>query len=277
MSKFTYVIGYSHFNENSGGELVLYFLCHLLNSVGCKAFMIGGSPRNSLNLNCPIMPQTLNLQSEDVIVVYPEVISGNPLKAKNVVRWILYTIGVNGGSADTHRPEDLIVGFRKEFSGNGCLITEENQVGIYYIIDCYKNLFNPMREKTCYLVHKGYKYHKTFDQHPSDSIKIDGKSHKEVAKIFNESHTFYSYDPNSGYSKYAALCGCDSIVIPRPNLDFKDWRKDARDRFGIAYGLEDLPRARETLSLAQKTAREQDTINLQNVKKFISLCESHFR
>lgn len=276
MSKFTYVIGYSHFNERCGGQVALYFLCHLLNSVGCKAFMSGGSPRNSLNLNCPIMPQTLNLQSEDVIVVYPEVICGNPLKAKNVVRWILSTIGVHGGSAETHQPEDLIVGFRKEFSGNGCLITEENQVNIFYMIDWYKNLFNSVREKTCYLVHKGRKYHEKFDQHPTDSIKIDGKSHKEVAKIFNESHTFYSYDLNSGYSKYAALCGCDSIIIPRPNLDFKDWIKRSRDRFGIAYGLEDLPRARKTLLLAQKTAKEQESINLQNIKKFISLCEAHF-
>jgi hypothetical protein len=277
MNKFTYVIGWNNFNINSGGQIVLYFLCHLLNSLGYKAYMSGGLTTNALNLNCPVMPKTLDLQSNNVIVVYPEVISGNPLKAKNVVRWILYTIGVHGGSVQTHKPEDLILGFRKEFSGNGCLITEENQVGIYYVIDHYKNFFNQTRDKTCYLVHKGGKYHRTFDQHPINSIKIDGKSHKNIADIFNQCHTFYSYDPNSGYSKYAALCGCDSIVIPRPNLDIKDWRKDARDRLGIAYGLEDLPRARETRSSLVKAMRDQDEINLQNVQKFIRLCNTHFK
>lgn len=277
MKNYTYVIGWHHdLNDKSGGSIVLYLLCHLLNSIGETCYM-SGHRTNSLNLNCPKKPKGLSLQSKDVIVVYPEVTDGNPLNAKNVVRWILYPIGINGGNTTTHNKDDLIIGWGKECSGGGYVINEENSIIVKHIMsDIYKNFNLSPRNKTCYMKRKGHKWGQIFNQHPRDSICIDGKSHKEISKIFNDCHTFYCYDPHTYYSTYGSMCGCNSIVIPPKNLTREDWKNSVEDTYGIAYGIDDLERAKKTLPLMLKYIKAQQTSNIQNTKKFIQLCESYF-
>ncbi len=84
------------FDENSGCNIVLHRLCDLLNKQGERAYiwLWGGQsqPHKSgicERFNTPFAK--LSDLSDNTIVVYPEVVSGNPLKAKNVVRWLLYT------------------------------------------------------------------------------------------------------------------------------------------------------------------------------------------
>lgn len=277
MKKYTYVIGWRRCDARSGGQIVLFLLCHLLNSIGEKAYMIAGRCPNFFNFNCPIKPQELNLESEDVVVIYPEVTNGNPLNAKNVVRWMLYSIGINGGDPATHSKQDLVIGWGKECSGGGYIINEDNSIIVKHIMsDIYKNLNLSPRNKTCYMIRKGSKWGQSFNQHPQDSICVDGKSHHEIAKIFNECHTFYSYDPHTYYSTYASMCGCDSIVIPPSSLSKTDWKNSTEDTYGIAYGIDDLERAKKTHSLMLKYIEGQKASNIANTYKFVELCESHF-
>lgn len=278
MQKYKYVIGWSQLSPNSGGQIVLYLLCDLLNRLGEKAYMSGGSFPNSLNLNCPIKPQELSLQSEDVIVIYPEVILGNPLNAKNVARWILYKVGVNGGNSQLHGDNDLIFGFKKEYSCDKCIITDSNLIKVFHVMDdIYINQNKNDRSKSCFLIRKGAKWHQSFDQHPGNALNIDTLNHRQIAKVFNDCHTFYSYDPHSTYSKYAALCGCNSIVIPPSNLSSENWVLNDYDRYGIAYGEQDLERARATKHLLMEYIANQKLENVFYAKKFVDLCISHFK
>jgi hypothetical protein len=277
MKKFTYVIGWNTLNINSGGQIVLYFLCHMLNKIGQKAYMSGGSFPNVLDLDCPIKPKYLDLQLDNVVTIYPEVTNGNPLNAKNVARWILYTIGINGGSTASHGKNDLILGYQKEFSGNGCFITDENKVTLFYIMNNIYYNFNPQpRTRSCFMIRKGNRYHTQFNSHPIESIDISGKSHKELSAIFNLCHTFYCYDPHTYYSTYASMCGCDSIIIPSDNLSKTDWKNSIEDTYGIAYGIDDLERAGKTRPLMLDYIKNQDNSNIENTHKFVELCESHF-
>lgn len=279
MKQYTYIIGWDVFKINSGGQIVLHSLCHLLNDIGEEAYMNGGSFPNALNLNCPIKPKKLNLRSENVIVVYPEVKKGNPLGAKNVVRWMLYPIDKSTGDITTHNKNDLIIGFGRECTGGGYIINEENSIIVKYIMsDIYKNLNSSTRNKTCYIQRKGKKKwgEQKFSQHPQDSICIDGMGHNEIAKIFNECHAFYSYDPHTYYSTYASMCGCDSIIIPPKGLSKATWKNSIEDTYGIAFGVNDLERARNTHSLMLQHIENQNVANIENVHKFVKLCESHF-
>jgi hypothetical protein len=42
------------------------------------------------------------------------------------------------------------------------------------------------------------------------------------------------------YGLYAALCGAVPVVIPDPALSKGAWTPDERDRYGIAYGADDI-------------------------------------
>ena len=239
--------------------------------------MSGGNFPNALNLNCPIKPKELNPLSDNVIVVYPEITNGNPLGAKNVARWMLYPIGINGGNPNTHNKYDLIIGWGKECSGGGYIINEDNSIIIKHIMsNIYKNLNLSPRNQTCYMIRKGRKWGQSFDQHPQDSICIDGKSHQEISDIFNDCHTFYCYDPHTYYSTYASMCGCDSIVVPPKTLPKEDWKNSIEDTYGIAYGIDDLERARKTRPLMLEYIKNQYNSNIENTCKFVKLCESHF-
>jgi hypothetical protein len=112
----------------------------------------------------------------------------------------------------------------------------------------------------------------------ADAICIDGMSHAEVAVIFNRCEVFYSYDEASFYSQYAAICGCDSVVVPGLYPSRADWvAHHPPARFGVAYGLDDLEHARATRHLVIDQLRAQEAAGLETVRRFISLTEARFR
>jgi hypothetical protein len=107
------------------------------------------------------------------------------------------------------------------------------------------NKNNISREKTCYLVKKGHLLHKTEIKyiHPNDSICIDSMSLLEINEIFNNSKYFYTYDPNSAYIIYAAVCGCIPIIYEIDGISEDEYFKSRMFNFndvihnkGIVYG-----------------------------------------
>jgi hypothetical protein len=104
--------------EVSAGIRALHFLCHSLNQSGQLAWLIihGATiPTTQLVspiLNTPILDSKIrDLHFRDglvPIVVYPETIPGNPLKAQVVVRWVLNYPGALGGPKNFHESEHII-------------------------------------------------------------------------------------------------------------------------------------------------------------------------
>ena len=84
---------------------------------------------------------------------------------------------------------------------------------------------------------------------------------------------FISYDPCTFLSIMASLCGCISVVYPWDGLTKQEWlnttavaeyikSKGLDNLYGIAYGLEDVQYAKDTLHLV----KEQWT-DIQNFNK----------
>lgn len=101
------------YTGGSGGSVALHRLCDLLNARGCDASIVPLEAAGIVNPSwrTPVIERTGALP-DDTIAIYPEVVVGNPLGARRVVRWLLNRPGrLNGGRAMQERAEDLLVAY----------------------------------------------------------------------------------------------------------------------------------------------------------------------
>ncbi|MFQ1656708.1 hypothetical protein [Aeromonas veronii] len=306
-----YYIYAPSYDENSGGSIVLHRFCHLLNSIdGCEAYLVPRVPERLsitktssffkdllraikwvLTLNCFKLqfkvhkdwdtPVILKWEIADIdssVVVYPEITYGNPLNAKNVVRWFLHQPGyftgqVNFGVNELHFRFSSMV---KDF--NHCLSTlSENYLTvIYYPLEYYNMNGATNKEGCCHLFRKG-KGKK--ECHPSSSIQLDGLSHKQISDIFKNSKTFISYDDYTAYSYFAVLCGCDSVVVPQEGVSKEQWHPNQADRYGLAYGFSEreLNLAKQTKSKVLEYILGEHQRSFDNVNKFVEETKNFFQ
>ncbi len=96
-----FVVSAPPYAENSAGVAMLYLLRDELKSLGYDAEIV--------------LFDTIKPISDDTIVIYPEVIEGNPLKAKNVVRYFLNREGLASGNRVNPSPDDFILAFNAMF------------------------------------------------------------------------------------------------------------------------------------------------------------------
>ena len=96
-----YIIVTPSYVPNSGGIIALHKLCHDLNQMGERAFLhhLNVDKKNyfetNRNYQTPIADE--NIIRSDSIILYPEIVNGNPLNGKNIVRWLLNRPGEIGG------------------------------------------------------------------------------------------------------------------------------------------------------------------------------------
>lgn len=206
------------------------------------------------------------LIDDKTIVVYPETISGNPLNAKHVVRWVLLDLGYemskNWYKSAWHK-KDIV--YHWEPSN---LEYSKQLVNIWInpVVQQNKSIQN--RHKKCYAFKKINFLPKAFHSkihtyHNKNDINIDEiEDIKDTVKVFNECDTFYCYDPNTFFSIMAPLCGCKTVLHPVEGIDKKTYLNSRITGHpsgfcydaGIAYGNEksELERASITLPQAQQ-------------------------
>ncbi|MFW2602026.1 hypothetical protein [Aliarcobacter butzleri] len=290
---------YTHrYNVNSGGLIVLHFLCHLLNSLGEEAYLWPSyrpifdikKPFKSLiqilkyykkelhrpfaineNWNTPILKNKKEVDNS--IVVYPEIVKNNPLGAKYVVRWLLHKPGFHDGKVNFGKNE-LIFGYGEKFSTFEYPITKSNTLYLTYIMtDIYKQTNFSNRQGSCHMIRKGR--NKNF-VHEKSSLLVDGMTHEELNRIFNQKKYFISYDTYTYYSIYASLCGCISIVIPDDGISKTEWHPKIEDTYGLAYGIDDIEYAKNTKQKMIEYIKLQENYNMISVKNFVEKCNNYF-
>lgn len=291
---------YTHgYDENSGGKIALHQLCNLLNNEGESAYLWPAkkplfdpkyffrSIRKALTYKMKKSRQVFKTFAEfntpiakasdlnDAIVIYPEVVSGNPLLAKHIVRWFLHKPGfhtnkINYGENELYFLYSTICN-HKDVETDPDNILEVRQVRD----DIYKQTNFDKRKGSAYMMRKGEGKKIVHDL--EDSILVDSFSHTEMAKIFNKVKYFISYDPYTLYSRYAAICGCISIIIPEDNISQDEWEPTPELRYGLAYGFNDIEHAKATRDLVLPYLKEQEQEVNTSIKKFIKKCETFFK
>ena len=172
------------------------------------------------------------------IVVYPEVVYGNFLRAKNVVRWLLFKNRYKDVEGAFGK-DDLVICYRQIFN-DWELNPEGYQVRLaHFDTSMYRQYNFEPRSGKCYLLRKG----RTRADLPEefDGPVIDyGMWEKDIVDIFNSCKYCYIYDTQTFYAKIAAVCGCIPIVVPEPGKSREDYLGKTDTRIpGVAYGDSD--------------------------------------
>jgi hypothetical protein len=288
MTKNILIYPHQAFNLADGGTTVQYYLAQLLKELGqhVKMYNSRGITSNSLfdnyyNDDFPI--------DDNTIVIYCEGIIGNPLNAKNVVRWMLSELGQNVlyESVNTWGKNELVYYFNSELKMS---LQPEKKGNIYkmltaiYLNPNIKNNNLNIRQRHCHTFRKTHT-HKSdiFLIHANESFEITrDHTQEDYIQIFNNNELFISYDACTFLTIIAALCGCISVVYKVKEKTRRDWynsygtsdymKYKGIDRlYGVAYGIEEIDWAKNTLHLVREQWDDIILFNKEHiVKSFIN-------
>jgi len=262
------------FDRTSGGVIALHKLCHDLRALGEDAYISHGP--GCYTLNTPLYIPNLKELKNDFIVVYPEVVLGNPLNCPRVVRWILNTPGAFGETTfyKEEQKTDLIYKISSNFDYSGIGVRMGILSTLYTDYSIYKN-YGYSRNGSCYLIKKGKVKEKFHDE---TSLHLDVSADWEsIALIFNTKSIFYCYDTASYWSALAALCGCVCLVIPDGEKSATEWHKYfPHFDYGVAYGTDELEFATQTINKVSDHIKALENNNLKSVQRFINMNKSYY-
>lgn len=150
------------------------------------------------------------------IVIYPEIIMGNPLRFKNVVRYVLYYPGRHGGASTYHHSEQIITWDENYYPHVPVLTFPLTDIKLFYN-DNSPKLHN------CYFVYKGT-FRDVPEIHNAIEITMDFPALREdLGKLLRSTDILYSYDDKTALLDEAVACGVNVKIITQDNIiDFKD-------------------------------------------------------
>jgi len=285
------------YDERVGGAVVLHKLCSILNGLGYESYLHPYHKRYRLNSNfvkiwfrrlkgryrhrkgdygryavnpvfdTPVLHVVDDSLLKECVVVYPETVFGNPLNSQRVVRWFLHDPGFHMETVNYEKNE-LYFKYRtgiKDFHYSGSVVSDI----ILKVVHCPLEDYNlddvpSNRKGTAYCLRKGK--HKPIQHDLNGSVLIDGKSNSEIAGIFKRVKTFISYDTCTAYSRFAVLCGCQSIIVPDEGVTKEQLRPNPADRYGLAYGFDNVEAESETAHLVKEKILSEERQSVENVK-----------
>lgn len=295
----TFVIYAPRFDDAKGGAIVLHKLCHLLNQLGYSAclwpygkprftwkhplqYVFSASIHHGRRL-CRksyavrdgfITPLSRSSDLDSCVVIYPEIVSKNPLYVEHYLRWLLHKPGFHSGGK-SYFSGDLCFSFQKAFDASVEGMVDGGILRVYeYFRDIYKQINYGGRAGVCYVVRKGRNRKDLPDL--KGLLVVDEMNHQQLSRVFNECRYCYFYDPYTMLSVYAALCGCIPIIVPMPGISKEEWKPDEELRYGLAYGEDDLDYAIATKKMMIARLDRVEADNVRLVERFISIVAAHF-
>lgn len=267
------------YNPGVGGIKVMHKLCDMINTNGGEAYLMPIHLRDDFytcsDYNTPLITQEVYDDIENAIIIYPEGVKGNPLNAKNIVRWIL---GPSlQADAETYSKSDLVYWYM-DYYYTDYLGQKDNQLFISEFHDDIFQNVNLQRIGSCYTIRKA---NPTSLVHPEESYFIPFEAAGNLtglAELFNKTKKFYCYDNYTFLYTQAAMCGCISIVIPDGTKTKEEWLSGSRlNKYGIAYGEDDIDRALETLPLMFAEIEQMKLEMNEKVIIFTEHCQNYFK
>lgn len=203
-----YYIATPPYEYRSSGVMSLHLLCHALNEVGQVAQLAAiGSPFFvNPNLNTPVA--NTYRQFIDPIVIYPDIVRGNDLNAKYVVRYLMAERGKYGG--DSVFPDsDQVWGALPSLADN-ILRIPVTDMSVFW-----PPMAGHPRVGACF-------YSLKYDRICGNKLlpvtdgmtRLDGTPEK-LAETLRKSEVCYVYELTNVITE-AALCGCPVVLIRTP-------------------------------------------------------------
>jgi len=273
-----------NYDWKSGGNQVLHELGKIL-SQDYTTYVFGTTTVFESKAICVNIDKAKEIAiQDDVITIYPEVITGNPFNAKNVVRYVLYYPGWHAGDKQ-YSNNELIITYNNEYVKD----TKYDNAFVLTVLNPKLNIMrnhNKKRNKIGLLVRKckdfDYKMN-LLNQYKNllklPVISIDDEINKctdlrNLSKIYNTISLFISFDPHSYYSTMAALCGCTSVVIPSKEISSEEFYNV--QKYGVAYGFENIDFAKFTHRKMIENLKEMEKDTFAQCADFVKLVKSHF-
>lgn len=187
-----YIINTPQYRSNSAGIRVLYELN--------KHLILRGFD------SIPIIVGSNFVAEHNDIIIYPEIVKGNPLKGKKVVRYILNEPGLIGGDKEFDESEIKFVYHEKLKKYSDNLLT----------VPCIEPFFkndNKRRDKVLFYVGKGIHEQRIDKPEWLQVTKDWPKNREQLAHLLKTTHTFYTYDDFTMLIDEALYCGCSVYLI----------------------------------------------------------------
>lgn len=210
-----YCIWAPNYTERSAGIWALHALCHSLNLAGYPAYLLP-TPTANPQWNTPLLTQELVDRyvalGVDPIVVYPEIVHGNPANASTVVRYVLNRPGHLTGAGMDEGPEDLLFYYSEDFIDDA-----RGDEDLLSAPTVNTALFRPdpsrVRDKTIVFQYR-YPLEKIdFSVFPPGTELLsmaDPLALPDLARLFQGTKTLYSYEL-SNTCTLAMAAGCPVI------------------------------------------------------------------
>lgn len=272
-----FIIYNTIYSPKIGGVVALHKLAEVLTGLNEEVYLITDRTIPGSKAICTTSEHAGEIlkSNEPSVMIYPEVVYGNPYNAKNVVRWVLYSPGLNGGDP-VYDPSEHVFLYRKEFGINTPY--KDNKILFTFLpkTDFFYDMGSE-RSGDCYLLRKGSRIHndRVDGFYLDDSINSMSDVDTFLLEIFNKYERFISYDTFTYYSSIAALCGCTSIVIRNPYISRELFYTGLNEN-GIAYGFEDELHAVSTKHLVKPYLDNLYEESVETVKSFVNYCKSNF-
>lgn len=214
---FIYAPSYTHI---SSGVRTLHLLCHALNEVGQKAYIVPDYPQSgdyctNPSLNTPLLEgQHTNFYKQFLngIVIYPDIVRGNPIGANNVVRYLMAPAGAYGGDAIFSDTDNIWGGLPSV--AKKILRIPVSDTSIFF--DGFPITGVPgyhtysKRNGSCFYSHKYEMHGNQLLEMPPDCERICGTL-EQCADILRSKEVCYLYELSSIITE-AALCGCPVVL-----------------------------------------------------------------
>ena len=271
-----YIIVAPNYVSNSAGIICLYRLCHDLNLRGYPSFIFGSQTTSEKYIAPLLSSGDLSKWVLDrYVVVYPETVPGNPLNAKRVARWVLNKPGLLGGDR-VYSESELVFNYANAYAP----AIRNKVAGKLYLPTIDESIFfndgdsDRFRGLECFYVGKSSFKEGFFDRNRVFEITRDSPKKRELGKLFRASKVLYCFDNSTILTYEAIMCGCPVVIIPDGTQEKSDYINGELGINGIAWGVEELPRAKADVGLLKKKYADLKASYDLQLTQFISLTQA---
>jgi hypothetical protein len=274
--------------EHKGGSYVLHKLAYELAEYGHNIYVFNEPfyPHNNIKViptkrhpigdgwNSKFEWEGFAYNPNKTVSIQPQTTFGNPFNTIHNVRWILHH--TTQEQFDTFGENDLI--YKIADFEVPTKLKIKPLVAIDYNIDKFENLNKKNRSSFCHILHKN-----TPDWGKDFLTKFNSKDlsdwyDKGGLEYLNTELNNYEYmltfDDKTYLTTISALCGTKAIILNDKIRPYKYRELNPTQMYGIAYGLNDITWANNTIDMVENHLIELEKNDKETVKEFVKYWEN---